>query len=416
MPSLARAPRPVALDLSPVEVAARCRHLPGLAFFDSAREGDDGSDLSIIAACPAAILRGESPADWTALQSALSARATAAPADDGLPHGFAGGFVEYEGAFSFGLYEDALIFRHADQSWHELGDLRSRMREPEPNVIASAPHFSPRINREQYCAMVARAQEYIAAGDIYQVNLAHRFDAAWHGDPFAFYEALRHYSPAPYAAFLDLDGRCVLSSSPESFLKMSGRAVRTRPIKGTRPRRAEATADEKSAYDLITSPKEVAELVMITDLERNDLGQVCEYGSVSVTELLKLERHEQVFHLVSTIDGRLRPEIDHVAALRACFPGGSITGAPKHRARQIIAELEREPRGLYTGAIGWLGFNGESQFNIAIRTVVIEDDHAHFHVGAGIVADSVPEREWQETLDKAAGILLAAERLGMTNE
>ena len=407
MPLLARAPRPVALDLTPIEVAARCRHLPGLVFFDSARESGVGADLSIVAACPAEIIRDE----WSQLAAALRARATTAPADDGLPHGFAGGCVDYEGAFCFGLYEDALIFRHADQSWHELGELRSQLREPAPGESVAAPDFQPRLSRERFCAMVARAQEYIAAGDIYQVNLAHRFDAAWRGDPFAFYEALRHYSPAPYAAFLDLGGRCVLSSSPESFLKMSGRAVRTRPIKGTRPRRADATADEKSAYDLLTSPKEIAELIMITDLERNDLGQVCEFGSVSVPELLKLERHEQVFHLVSTVDGRMRPEVDHLAALRACFPGGSITGAPKRRARQIIAELEPEPRGLCTGAIGWLGFNGESQFNIAIRTVVIEDGRAHFHVGAGIVADSTPEREWQETLDKAAGILLAAERM-----
>jgi len=150
---------------------------------------------------------------------------------------------------------------------------------------------------------------------------------------------------------------------------------------------------------------------MITDLERNDIGQVCEFGSVTVPELLKLERHEQVFHLVSTIQGRLRSEMDHAEALRACFPGGSITGAPKKRAREIIAELETTPRGLYTGAIGWLGFNGESQFSIAIRTVVVEGDVAHFHVGSGIVADSAPPAEWQETLDKAAGILLAAERL-----
>ncbi len=411
MPLLARAPRPVALDLNPIEVAARCRHLPGLVFFDSARESGSGADLSIIAACPSEIIRGSFGVDRSRLENALRARVTTAPADDGLPHGFAGGFIEYDGTFCFGFYDDALIHRHSDQSWHELGDLRSRLREPFSSGMAGAPNFQARLSRERFCAMVARAQEYIAAGDIYQVNLAHRFDAAFHGDPFPFYEALRHYSPAPYAAFLDLGGCCVLSSSPESFLKMSGRAVRTRPIKGTRPRRAEATADEKSAYDLITSPKEIAELIMITDLERNDLGQVCEFGSVSVPELVKLERHEQVFHLVSTVDGRLRPEIDHLAALRACFPGGSITGAPKRRARQIIAELEPEPRGLYTGAIGWLGFNGESQFNIAIRTVVIEDGCAHFHVGAGIVADSTPEREWQETLDKAAGILLAAERM-----
>jgi anthranilate/para-aminobenzoate synthase component I len=163
--------------------------------------------------------------------------------------------------------------------------------------------------------------------------------------------------------------------------------------------------------DLITSPKEVAELVMITDLERNDLGQICEYGSVCVPDLLKLERYEQVFHLVSTVEGRLRPHVDHASALRACFPGGSITGAPKKRAREIIAELEPEPRLLYTGAIGWLGYNGESEFSIAIRTALIEGAEAHFHVGAGIVADSSPEAEWQETLDKAAGILLAAGRV-----
>jgi anthranilate/para-aminobenzoate synthase component I len=193
---------------------------------------------------------------------------------------------------------------------------------------------------------------------------------------------------------------------------MSGSAIRTRPIKGTRPRRLDPTADEKSAYDLITSAKEIAELIMITDLERNDLGQVCEFGTVHVPELLKLERFAQVFHLVSTVEGRLRPNVDHPAALRACFPGGSITGAPKKRAREIIAELEPEPRGLYTGALGWFGFNGESRFSIAIRTVIFEQGDAHFHVGAGIVADSVPEKEWQETLDKASGILRAATPVG----
>ena len=154
-------------------------------------------------------------------------------------------------------------------------------------------------------------------------------------------------------------------------------------------------------------------MIMITDLERSDIGAVCEFGSVSVKELLKLERFEQVFHLVSTIEGRLRPEINHVSALHACFPGGSITGAPKKRAREIIGELESGPRGNYTGAIGWFGFNGESHFNIAIRTAVLEEGRAHFQVGAGIVADSVPEKEWQETLDKAAGILLAAASLGI---
>jgi anthranilate/para-aminobenzoate synthase component I len=203
----------------------------------------------------------------------------------------------------------------------------------------------------------------------------------------------------------------VLSASPECFLRMSGRNIRTSPIKGTRPRRSAGDADERSAYDLITSPKEVAELVMITDLERNDLGRVCEYGSVRVTDLLHLERFEQVFHLVSTVEGTLRPEFSHLGALAACFPGGSISGAPKKRALEIIAELESTPRGIYTGAVGFFGFNGESHFNIAIRSVVVRGSEATFHVGAGIVADSEPEKEWQETLDKAAGILLAASRM-----
>ena len=327
----------------------------------------------------------------------------------------AAGYVEYDGEFCFGVYADALVFRHSSQSWHEVGRGLELLGSGDPEAAPSVdgPRFSQRMTREQFCGMVARAQEYIAQGDIYQVSLSHPFFAPWHGDAFSLYEALRHYSPAPNAAFLEFDGRAILSASPESFLKMSGRAIRTRPIKGTRPRLAEANADALSAYELRTSAKETAELVMITDLERNDLGRVCEYGSVTVKELLKIERFEQVYHLVSTVEGQLREDVDHIHALRKCFPGGSITGAPKKRAREIIAELESWPRGIYTGALGWFGFNGESQFNIAIRTAIIENGEAHFHVGAGIVADSVPEQEWEETLHKGAGILLAAERFGL---
>jgi para-aminobenzoate synthetase component I len=398
---------------TPAEVAARLRHLPGLVFFDSALEVAGTAQVSIIGARPVKILRGRLDQDWEALRDAVRTRHAGRLADDGLPRGFAAGWVEYDGRFCFGIYEEALFFRHSDAVWEEIGGLSAELRRSAAprGALVAPPQFAPHRSEEEFCRMVARAQDYIAAGDIYQANLAHRFSAAWAGDPFAFYTALRHYSPAPFAAFLELGDRTVLSASPESFLRISGQAICTRPIKGTRPRRADAHADEKNAYDLLTSPKEIAELVMITDLERNDLGTVCEYGSVTVRELLALERYEQVFHLVSTVEGRLRPDVDHVAALRACFPGGSITGAPKKRAREIIAELEPEPRGLYTGAIGWLGFNGESQFNIAIRTVIVEGGLAHFHVGAGIVADSVPEQEWRETLDKAAGILLAAARM-----
>ncbi len=397
------------LDLAPAELAAGLRHLPGLVFFDSARA--DGESISIVAAHPREIIRGHlGDAEWHRLR-ALLAQPRPVSGDDGLPHGLAGGWVEYDGTFCFGLYEEPLIYRHGAQQWSGSAQLAAQWRE-QPAARCERPVFESAMAAENFVALVHRAKEYIAAGHIYQVNLAHRFQSAWHGEPWALYEALRHYSPAPHAAYLDLAGRAVLSTSPECFLKMSGSRILSRPIKGTRPRRADQQADEKSMLDLLTSPKEIAELVMITDLERNDLGQVCEYGSVSVPELLKLERHEQVFHLVSTVEGRLRAGLDHASALAACFPGGSITGAPKKRAREIIAELEPEPRGLYTGAIGWLGFNGESQFSIAIRTVVVEESQAHFHVGAGLVADSIPEAEWQETLDKAAGILLAAQRVG----
>lgn len=226
---------------------------------------------------------------------------------------------------------------------------------------------------------------------------------------FSLYERLRDCSPAPMAAWMSLGGRQVLCSSPETFLRISGRRIETRPIKGTRPRFSDPDLDRHSAYELQTSPKEIAELVMITDLLRNDLGQVCEFGSVEVASMLALEQFEQVHHLVSTVVGTLREDVGPVDALAACFPGGSITGAPKRRACEIIRELESVPRGLYCGAIGYFGFNGECQFNIAIRTAVHCDGTLRFHSGAGIVADSSPEAEFQETLHKAAGIRQAIE-------
>ena len=334
---------------------------------------------------------------------------------DGIPLGFAGGWADYDGAFCFAFYDRLLAFQHETSRWVSVGgahhEWAALLAAAGEAGVFSAPCFAPGMAREDFMARVERAQEYIAAGDIYQVNLSHRFAAPWSGgDPFAFYSQLRRCSPAPHAAFLSLNGRCVLSSSPELFLEINGRQIRTRPIKGTRPRRTDPGEDADNSRELMASPKERAELIMITDLERNDLGRVCEFGSVTASEVLKLERFAQVFHMVSTVEGRLRADVDHVAALRACFPGGSITGAPKKRAMEIIAELEPVPRGLYTGALGYFGFNGASQFNIAIRTVVIERGEAHFHVGAGIVADSQPAAEWQETLDKAAGILLAARR------
>jgi para-aminobenzoate synthetase component 1 len=266
-------------------------------------------------------------------------------------------------------------------------------------------------SRAEFVSAVARAQKYIQAGDIYQVNLSQRLTATGDLRGWEMFQNLSAVSPAPFAAFLDCDGGTgggrfeIASSSPEQFLRLSGAHVVTRPIKGTRPRHADATRDAQLAYELQTSAKELAELVMITDLLRNDLGKVCEYGSVQVPELARLEKFAQVQHLVSTVEGRLRNDVTHFAAFASCFPGGSITGAPKFRAMEIIDELEPVSRGPYCGAIGYLGFNRESQLNIVIRTAICLAGMTHFNVGAGIVADSNPEAEYEETLAKARGFL-----------
>ena len=281
------------------------------------------------------------------------------------------------------------------------------------NRQAGKPALHSNFSRADFLAAVERAQRYIRAGDIYQVNLSQRLAARCDFSGWELFQRLGAVSPAPFSAFMDCDvGRrhCrlqIASSSPELFLRLSGSHIQTRPIKGTRPRDADPTRDAQLAYELQTSAKELAELVMITDLLRNDLGKVCEYGSVQTPDLARLERFAQVQHLVSTVEGRLRAEVTHLAALAACFPGGSITGAPKFRAMEIIDELEPLARGPYTGALGYLGFNRESQLSIIIRTAICHERTAYFHVGAGIVADSNPEAEYEETLAKAAGFLAA---------
>ena len=259
----------------------------------------------------------------------------------------------------------------------------------------------------EFVAAVERARRYIYAGDIYQVNLSHRLAASCEISGWEFFQKLSAISPAPFSAFLDCGEFQIASSSPEQFLRMSGSQIVTRPIKGTRPRDTDPTRDAQLAYELQTSAKELAELVMITDLLRNDLGKVCEFASVQVPELAKLEKFAQVQHLVSTIEGRLRKDMTHYAAFASCFPGGSITGAPKFRAMEIIDELEPISRGPYCGAIGYLGFNRESQLSIAIRTAVCAREKIYFNVGAGIVADSNPEAEYEETLAKARGFFAA---------
>ena len=394
---------------APFQTARDLSHLPGLILLETPTSTRHGG-LSLVTAAPKKVLRGHIADDWHLIANEVSAHRVDSSSDDAAPAGGLFGWVGFDGQFCFGVYPEVMVFDHGQQSWIEIGHLSDQLVR---RSLAPAPrlHFEPAIERESFIAAVRAAQTYIAAGDIYQVNLSHPWLASWpaEADALAFYNQLQHSSPAPFAAFLSLDGTDVFSSSPECFLRMSGRQIETRPIKGTRPRYpSNAAEDIASAKALAASIKEQAELLMITDLERNDLGQVCEFGSVHVPELAAVESFAQVFHLVSTVRGTLRPEIDHTAAFKACFPGGSISGAPKKRALEIIAELERHPRGLYTGAIGYFGFNGESQFNIVIRTAVRQCASITFHAGAGIVADSVPEHEYEETLHKAAGILGAS--------
>jgi anthranilate synthase component 1 len=264
----------------------------------------------------------------------------------------------------------------------------------------------------RYLARVARAKEYVRAGDIYQANLSRPWDVTVAATPAgsaaaALYDRLRAANPAPFAALAQWDGVAIVSSSPERLVRVNGRQVDTRPIAGTRPRRGGPAEDLREISELAGHPKERAEHIMLIDLERNDLGRVCEPGSVRVDELMSIESYTHVHHIVSNVTGTLRPEVTPIGALRAVFPGGTITGVPKFRCMQIIAELEGRGRGAYTGSLGYLTVDGRLDLNILIRTMTLQGEHLQFHAGAGIVADSDPERELEETRAKARGLLAA---------
>ena len=274
--------------------------------------------------------------------------------------------------------------------------------------VPGVPGVRSNFTREGYLDAVARVIEYIFAGDIFQANLSQRLEAPLAGTPLDLYRRLRRRNPAPFAAFLDCGDVVIASSSPERFLRVhDGRQVETRPIKGTRPRGVGPEHDAALALALAESDKDRAENVMIVDLLRNDLSRVCRPGTVRVPELFAIEHYATVHHMVSTVVGELAPEHDGVDLLRAAFPGGSITGAPKVRAMQIIAELEPTARGAYCGAIGYLSVTGALDTNIVIRTYLVLGRDVYFQVGGGIVADSDPEQEYRETFDKARGLVAA---------
>lgn len=270
--------------------------------------------------------------------------------------------------------------------------------------------FKSNFTKKKYLEAVKKAIEYIYAGDIFQVNLSQRFQTDLSLHPFQIFSRLQEINPAPFAAYLDFPEISLISSSPERFLLLnSAREVETRPIKGTRPRSTDQVRDQKLAQELVESEKEKAENLMIVDLERNDLGKVAEIGSVKVKELFKVENYATVHHLVSIIKAQLRKDFGHFDLLQATFPGGSITGAPKVRAMEIIEELEPTKRGPYTGALGYLSFNSRMDLNIIIRTVIAKEGQAFFQVGGGIVADSQPELEYEETLHKGKALFKVLE-------
>jgi para-aminobenzoate synthetase component 1 len=271
----------------------------------------------------------------------------------------------------------------------------------------SPPELKSNFSRDNYLSAVNIAKKYIKEGDIYQVNLSQRFETKSDLSAFQIYRALRKLSPSYFGAYFDAGDFQILSSSPERFLRLEGSKVITRPMKGTRPRGKTEKEDASLKAELLNSPKDKAELIMIVDLERNDLGKVCKYDSVRVERLREIEKYATVYQTTSTVEGKLFKDKDSVDLLRACFPGGSITGCPKIRAMEIIEELEPTRRSIYTGALGYLSFCGNMEFNILIRTILKNKNHLYFGAGGGIVADSLPEKEYEETLVKAKAMFEA---------
>ncbi len=430
---------------------------PWAVFLDSGRPGSTGGRFDILAAQPMTTLvtRGTSTRITTKELSRESAedpfrllRDALCPItalDPTLPfNGGAIGYFGYDLAWrlerlpvitaddigmpdmAVGIYDWALVVDHQEQQswlvgqgrdpathtrWPELIDTFSSPPEPRSGrrfILRGA--VSSNLTEEQYRDAFSRIKRYIHDGDCYQVNFAQRFTAPVSGDPWTAYKALRSENPVPYGAYLHLAEGEVLSCSPERFLRVKEGLVETKPIKGTRPRGKGMDEDRRLLEELRLSAKDRAENLMIVDLLRNDLGKSCETGSIEVPRLFEVESFATVHHLVSTVTGRLAEGKDAVSLLRGCFPGGSITGTPKLRAMEIIEELEPSRRGVYCGAIGYMGFNGAMDTNIAIRTLVHRNDTLFFSAGGGIVADSEMESEYQETFDKAAAVLNMLQR------
>lgn len=414
---------------------------PSTIFLDSAMRGASGR-YSLLVTDP--LSEWIAPFKWEKLREVW--QATPVESDCNWP--FRGGWIGYIGyetyahltnkvpprashypPFHFALYDTFLLAdRQTHQSYlaslglagpkgdsdqgraeQKMADLYEQIRRHPSNAHngslnpVSKP-IRPLVDRQQYRQHIRIIQDFIAAGDCYQVNYTQCFSGTTTDSPVTLYQRLRAINPAPYAAFLNYGSFQILSSSPESFLEISGDLIRTRPIKGTRPRGADTQSDQRYRNELHASEKDRAELLMITDLERNDLGRVCRAGSVATRELAGLLTLPHLYHLYSLVEGRLLHGMGAWDVLAACFPGGSITGAPKIRAMQIIHELESHPREVYTGAIGFISLHGDMQMNVAIRTMIYDSGEVKIYTGGGIVADSDPDAEYEECLVKMRGM------------
>jgi anthranilate synthase component I len=320
----------------------------------------------------------------------------------------------------FGIYTDGIVFDHLKKGAHYYSLGRENRRDKVESLLKrgerrgrgelTAPAgATPTVAKERFKAMVETAKEQITAGDIFQVVLSKRYDFELQGDLSIFYEALSKINPSPYMYFLKFGDRRIVGSSPEMLVRVENRRVETFPIAGTRPHLADRRENAKLTKEMLADPKERAEHTMLVDLARNDVGRVAKYGSVKVPELFTVQQFSHVQHIVSRVVGALRPEFDAFDAMRAMFPAGTVSGAPKPRAMEIIEELEPVRRGPYAGAVGYFSFNGNADFAITIRTLVARAARCSIQSGAGIVADSDPEKEWHETESKAAGLMRAVE-------
>lgn len=304
----------------------------------------------------------------------------------------------------------AAVYTRACERIEEIIErLQAPVRPPAPRVYAGELKFESNFTRAQYYEVVRRCQRYIRQGDIIQVVPSQRFRAPAKVDSFELYRALRHVNPSPYLFYLRLGSEILVGSSPEVLIRVEGRQAELRPIAGTRPRGRTPEEDARLEKDLLADPKEMAEHIMLVDLGRNDLGRVCKIGSVKVTELGVVERYSHVMHLVSHVQGEVAKGRTCYDVLRSAFPAGTLTGAPKIRAMEIIEEMEPEKRGCYGGAVGYFSFTGNMDMCIAIRTILIKDGMLNLQAGGGVVADSKPEREYQETVNKAKALMKAVE-------